>query len=76
MALTLGEQLDEVQLAISQALKAQSYQNGDKQISRAALSRLEDREQRLQAEISVHGRNYIPGQNTTPKKAFANVIFS
>lgn len=66
MAKTLGQQLDDVQNAISKVLSAQSYQTGDKEVSRAALFRLEEREEKLLSKISIYGRNYTEGQNTEP----------
>jgi FixJ family two-component response regulator len=66
VAQTLGEQLDAVQDAITKTLTAQSYQKGDNQISRAALSKLEAREEKLLAKIQAYGRNYIEGQNSEP----------
>ena len=76
MAQTLGQQLDEVQASITKTLTSQSYQNGDKQNSRAALFRLENREETLLAKIELYGRDYIPGQNTRPTSMQASVQFS
>lgn len=76
MALTLGQRLDDIQVKIDRAENAQSYQHGDKQVNRGTLFRLYEREAELLKKIELHGRDYIEGQNTTSKKAFANVSFT
>lgn len=75
MAKTLGQQLDEVQAAISKTLEAQRYDKGDVSLSRAALFRLENREELLLGKIEVHGRDYIPGQNTKGVRTRAVIQF-
>jgi len=76
MAKTLGQQYDEVLAAIDKAMNSQSYQKGENQNSRAALFRLEEREEKLLARIETHGRDYIPGQNTIKMSMNVPVQFS
>lgn len=70
MALTLGQQLDEVQNAISAVTTSQSYESGGNSLTRARLEALEAREEKLlrKIESAPNGRNTIEGQNTTPKR--------
>ena len=75
MAQTLGEQLTEVQNAISKTLQSISYQQGDKQLERERLSSLEKREEKLIQKINQYGSSYIEGQNTKTKKAVYGVSF-
>lgn len=66
MAKTLGQRLDDLNAKIDNAEKAQSYQNGEKQIARGTLFRLYEERDRVLDDIAAYGRNYIPGQNTSP----------
>jgi len=75
VTLTLGQRLEDINTKIDKAEKAQSYQNGDKQVNRAALFRLYEERDRILAKIDQFGSNYVEGQTTTLKKAFANVSF-
>ena len=75
MAQTLGQQLDEINDSLSAARKAISYKTGDKEVQRS-YALLKEEKKEILSQIEVYGRNYIEGKNTTPKKAFANVIFN
>jgi len=63
MAKTLGEQLEEVQNAITAVLTSQSYKMNGRELTRADLSALEMREDRLISLIEKHGDGYSPTQN-------------
>lgn len=76
MAQTLGQKLDAVQTAISAVETSQSYEMDGRKLTRADLSILYKREDSLISKIEIYGRNYSPGQNTTPMKTRANVQFS
>lgn len=76
MAKTYGQQLDAVQAAIEAVESSQSYELDGRKLTRADLSTLYKREDSLIAKIEIHGRNYAPGQNTTPMKTRAHVQFS
>lgn len=75
MAQTLGQQLDEVQTALSAARQAISYKKGDNEVHRSYIQ-LQAEKKELLSKIETYGANYIEGQSTTPKKASANVSFS
>jgi len=76
MAKTLGQQLDDVQIAIESVLTSQKYAINGRELTRADLSALQIRENDLIKKIEAHGRDYIPGQNARPIKMSANVCFS
>ncbi len=76
MAKTLGQQLDEIQVAIEAVTTSQSYEMNGRKLTRADLGDLDRREDKLISKIELYGRNYIPGSNTTPMKMTANVRFS
>ncbi|MFH0710115.1 MAG: hypothetical protein V2A75_07915 [Pseudomonadota bacterium] len=76
MAQTLGQQLDAVQTAISAVETSQSYEMDGRKLTRADLSTLYKREDSLISKIEIFGRDYAPGQNTSPMKTRANVRFS
>lgn len=76
MAQTLGQQLDDVQSAIKAVLGSQSYKYDGRELTRADLNTLYSREDSLISKIEIHGRNYTPGQNTSPLKTRAHVQFS
>jgi len=64
MAKTLGEQLNEVQEAITAVLTSQSYKMNGRELTRADLSALEMREDRLFTLIEKYGDDYFPSKNT------------
>lgn len=76
LAKTYGQQLDAVQTAIEAVETSQSYELDGRKLTRADLSTLYRREDDLISKIEIHGRNYIPGQNTSPMKMRAHVQFS
>lgn len=76
MAQTLGQQLDSVQAAIEAVQTSQSYELDGRKLTRADLSTLYKREESLISKIESFGRNYTPGQNSTPMKTRAHVQFS
>jgi len=76
MAMTLGQRLDDINTKIDKAENAQSYQSGEKQVSRAAIFRLYEERDRILKKIEQSGSSYIEGQNTVPLKMSANVRFS
>ena len=76
MAQTLGQRLESINTKIDKAETAQSYGQGDNNITRGNLSSLYQERDRIESKIESYGVNYIVGQNTTPKKAFANVSFT
>ena len=76
MAKTLGERLDEVQEAISRALKGQSVEIGDRRVEMPNLFRLQELEERLLSQIAKYGRDHVPGQNAKPLPTKARVVFS
>lgn len=76
MAKTLGEKLDEIEIAIEAVLTSQSYKMNGREMTRADLNTLYVHEDRLISQIQMHGRNFIPGQNTKPMRMSANVRFS
>jgi len=76
LAKTYGQQLDAVQTAIEAVETSQSYEFEGRKLTRADLQTLYSREDSLISKIEIHGRNYTPGQNTSPLKMRANVQFS
>lgn len=76
MAKTYGEQLDAVQTAITAVETSQSYEMDGRKLTRADLETLYRREDSLISKIEIHGRDYTPGQNTSPLKMRAHVQFS
>ncbi len=76
MAKTLGEQLEEVQNAISAVLTSQSYKMNGRELTRADLSALEMREDRLLGLIDKYGAEYIPGERAEVRGVRASVRFS
>jgi len=76
LAQTLGQQLDAVQTAITAVESSQSYKFDGRELTRADLSTLYKREESLISKIEIFGRNYSPGQNSTPMKTRAHVQFS
>ena len=72
--MTLGEQLAEVQSALSSARKAVTSKVGDKEIQRSYALLLQEQRELLK-KIETYGTNYTEGLTTTPKKAFAGVSF-
>lgn len=76
MAQTLGQQLEALQTAISAVETSQSYEIDGRKLTRADLATLYKREDALISKIDIFGRNYIPGQNTSPMKMRAHVRFS
>jgi len=71
---TLSEQLEEVQTAISAVMTGQSYKIAGREMSKANLRELSDREDNLLAKISKFGLEFTP--TSKPQKAKMNVIFS
>lgn len=63
---TLGTQYDQILIDIKKAQSSQSYQNGEKQMSRGTLFRLYEERDRLLDKINSYGRDYTEGKNTTP----------
>lgn len=76
MAKTLGEQLEEVQNAISAVLTSQSYKLNGRELTRADLSALEMREERLLGLIEKYGADYTAGQQAEVRGVRASVRFS
>lgn len=76
MAKSLGQRLDTVQAAIEAVESSQSYEMNGRKLTRADLATLYKQENSLINQIDMHGRDYIPGQNTRPIKMSANVRFS
>jgi len=76
MAKSLGERLDQIEAAIDAIESgAQSYELHGRKLERGDLGSLYAQEERLYKKIAMHGRDYIPGQNTRPLKMEAHVIF-
>ena len=75
MAKSLGEKYDEVEIAIEAVESSQSYKMNGRELTRADLNILYAREERLSAQIAIHGRDFIPGQNARPMKMEAHVRF-
>ncbi|WP_201353827.1 hypothetical protein [Hydrogenimonas urashimensis] len=76
LAQTLGEQLDEVQAAITASLKGHRMEIGDKSIEHVSLSKLQEREAYLIDKIAKYGRDHIPGSSTGPLPRKARIVFS
>lgn len=76
MAKSLGVKLDEIEEAIDAVLASQSYEINGRKLTRADLNSLYSREDRLLSQIQMHGRDFIPGQNTKPMKMSAHVVFN
>ena len=72
--MTLGEQLAEVQSALSAARRAVTSKIGDKEIQRSYALLLQEQRELLK-KIDTFGANHTEGLSTTPKKAFAGVSF-
>ena len=72
--MTLGEQLAEVQSALSSARKSIITKSGDKEVQRSYKMLIEEKKQLLKM-IDTHGTNYVEGQSTTPKSAVYGVSF-
>jgi len=77
LARTFGEQLDTIQTAIEalETGKAQSYEIEGRKMTYFDLRTLYAREEKLIKQISLYGRNYIPGQETSPTKTRVKVVF-
>ena len=76
MAKTLGEQLEEIQNAIDAVLSSQSYKMNGRELTRADLSALEMREDKLLSRIDQYGPDFIPGQKSEIRGMRARVQFS
>lgn len=76
MAKTLGKRLDAVQTAMDLALSGQSYKIADRELQRIPYSLLQKQEADLLKKIEVHGRDYIPGQNSQPVVMNVPIRFS
>jgi len=72
---TLGQQLDEVQEAITKALQGQNVSADGKSVELPSLALLQKREKELLAQIAKFGRDYIPGQNAKPLSRRVKVVF-
>ena len=75
MAQTLSQRLDDINKKIDKAETSQSYGHGENKLTRGDLEQLYKERDRIETKIETHGSSFIPGQNTTPKKAFAHVVF-
>lgn len=64
MTKTLGQKYDAVQNAIEKTLAGEEYKISDRELKRVPLEALQKRESHLEKQIALHGRDYIPGQNT------------
>lgn len=73
--MTLGQRLDDINTKIDKAESAQSYQSGEKQVSRASVASLYAERDRILKKIEMYGSAYVEGQNTKPMKMSANVRF-
>jgi len=76
MVKTLGQQLEAVQTAIEAVETSQSYKIDGKELTRANLKDLYNRENNLISKIDILGSSYIPGQNQKPMKMYAPVQFN
>lgn|GEM_PF-2291263 len=63
--LTVREQLEEVQAAISAVMTGQKYDIGGRSLSRADLDSLNKREEQLLKRANSGELDTIPGQKTT-----------
>ena len=75
MGKTLGQQLDEVQEAITKALKGQNVSADGKSVELPSLRALREERDDLLAQIAKHGRDYIPGQNAKPLPRRKRLVF-
>lgn len=73
--LTLGEQLQEVQTAITAVMSGQSYTIAGRSMSKANLNELTMRENTLLDRIAKYGYNYNV-ETSINQKAAVNVVFS
>ena len=73
--LTLGQQLQEVQTAITAVMSGQSYSIAGRSMSKANLNELTMRESTLLDRVAKHGYNYN-FETSTSSKAVKNVVFS
>ena len=75
MVETLGEQLEFVQKQLKKALMASSRDISNRKVIQN-VEQLREEKQYLLDEIDKHGKNYIPGSSSTPKKVNrkANVV--
>ena len=73
--LTLGEQLQEVQTAITAVMSGQSYTIAGRSMSKANLNELTMRETTLLDRIAKYGYNYNV-ETSISSKAVKNVVFS
>ncbi|MFA5669931.1 MAG: hypothetical protein WCX83_00395 [Candidatus Cloacimonas sp.] len=72
---TLGQQLEEVQTAITAVMSGQSYSIAGRSMSKANLNELTMRESTLLDRVAKYGYNYNFETSTT-QKAVKNVVFS
>ena len=72
--MTLGEQLAEVQSALTPARKAILTKSGDKEVQRSYNMLLQEQTE-LRKLIALHGSNYSDTQTFTPSKARYGVSF-
>lgn len=73
--LTLGQQLQEVQTAITTVMSGQSYTIAGRSMSKANLAELTQRENTLLDRVAKYGYDYNFETSTT-QKAVKNVVFS
>lgn len=71
---TLGDQLAEVNTALSEARKAIIIKHGDKEVERSYKMLLQEKNDLIR-KIEAYGANHIEGLSTTPKKAVFGVSF-
>ncbi len=71
---TLGEQLVEVNAALSEARKAIIIKHGDKQTERSYKMLLQEKKDLLK-RIGSYGADFVEGTTSTPKKAVYGVSF-
>lgn len=72
---TLGQQLEEVQSAISAVMAGQSYSIAGRQVQKANLNELTMRETTLLDRVAKYGFNYNI-ETSVSQKAVKNVVFS
>ena len=72
--MTLAEQLEEVNKALSSARKAIVTKHGDKQVERSYKMLLQEKNELLK-RIEAYGADHIEGASTTPQKAVYGVSF-
>jgi len=68
--LTIGQQLEEVQGAISAVMASQKYSIAGREQTRADLSSLTSREKELIARGEKYGFDVIMGQQTSTKAVY------